>query len=199
MKVVCVILLLCALKPKSAFEYEQLDIEYDTSSSTIHVSPTTSTTSTSTSSSTTTTIPTTTTDSSLSFSPASPTPVGSEGDRGKTRGGYRVNPPIEVGRFGTTQTRENYPELYRHPNERRKNPKCVSEDDFMKKIHEIFLASTQPPDDSSQWSEDTTTTTIRVERDHPNPYGHVRNFKNLIFSSFLLYLIFIIKKQNMCS
>ena len=42
----------------------------------------------------------------------------------------------------------------------------------MKKIHEIFLASPPTP---PEFGEEATTTTIRVERDHPSPYGPVRN------------------------
>lgn len=174
---VCAILLLCVLKQLSAFEYEQLDIEYDSSSSssTIPVSST-STTSTSSSSSTSTTISTTTIDTTP-FSVASSTPVNATRNTSKTRGSNRVDPPIEVGGFRAAQGGENVAGQYRHPNERRKNPKCVNEDDLMKKIHEIFLAS--PPSeqqigDSSEWRDGLMTTTMRVERDHP--YQSVRNF-----------------------
>ena len=188
--VVCVFLL---VSKTIAFDYEEFDLQYD-SSSTIPLSSTKPTTSTSSSTTTSTTIPDSTSSSPKSKSTSTPT-VAIEGDGSEKRTSNRVDSAIETGGPRATESRKYNKEVYRHRNERPPNPKCVTEDDLMKKIHEVFLAPTQPPDDYSQ----QTTTTIRVERDHPNPYGRVRNFKNLIFFSFLLYLIFIRKKQNMCS
>ena len=81
-------------------------------------------------------------DSSPSFSVASTPSVVVEGDRSKTGRGYRVDSSIEAGGFRTTQSGENNPKVYRHPNERLPNPKCV-------------LASPPPPSASP-----TTTTEI---------------------------------------
>jgi hypothetical protein len=186
--VVCVFLL---VSKTIAFDYEEFDLQYD-SSSTIPLSSTKSTTSTSSPTTTSTTTTSTTIAYSTSSPPESgsstPTTAATKGDRGEKRTGYRVDPSIEAGGLRTTESRKYNQEIYRHRHERPLNPKCVTEDDLMKKIHEIFLTSQQPPapptaaqsttefvvDDSLEW--DASTTTIRVERDHPNPLGPVRNF-----------------------
>jgi hypothetical protein len=111
-----------------------------------------------------------------------------EGDAIKKGSSYNIDSAATSSGFRTKEGGENSKKVYRHRNERQQNPKCVTEDDLVKKIHEIFLTSQQPlaaptaaqsttefvVDDSLEW--DASTTTIRVERDHPNPLGPVRNF-----------------------
>jgi hypothetical protein len=161
-----------------AIAFDQYNYEdYEEPSTTSTTIPTTTTT-------TTTTTPTTTTSSSPSPRKSqftSTTPVLAEGDAIKKGSSYNIDSAATSSGFRTKEGGENSKKVYRHRNERQQNPKCVTEDDLVKKIHEIFLTSQQPPattefvvDDSLEW--DASTTTIRVERDHPNPLGPVRNF-----------------------
>ena len=188
-KVLLFFLLVC-ISECISFEYYE---DYDSFAST-QVS---STTTTFTTTSTTTPTITTTHISTTSFgTPASEfgivPRVDAKRNASKTRASFGLNTTIEAGRARTEEVREHSSNVD-HKNDyqqnRRRQEKCASdsEKELLKKIYDILRVpspldeltpptTTQQPLFSMDDLEEATTTT-RVERDHPNPYGPVRNFK----------------------
>ena len=168
----------------------EFDEDYDQFAST-QVSST-KTTSTTTSTTTTTATTTTNTTTSLRTTPATQfgivPPVNAKRDASETGASNGPDTTIkasgvrakEVGEYSSNVDHEND-----YQQNRRRQQKCVSdtEKELLKRIYEIFRVPT-PLDESiptttkqqplSMGDLEEATTTTRVERDQPNPYGPVR-------------------------